>query len=137
MRDFRIRLFPEMMLFSLNSKLLELHGHVTELNFIFSWPYLWHKETLSSAKWTRTCLKLQNSNFVLHPSTQRLCLLQPVLDRLESHKQANKPVNVHISVQRDTYPDKRSNYKLRGSNQPQKQEQRPFHKPWNKNREQN
>ena len=56
------------------------------------------------------------------PKTQTLfCTLQPrdifadevqlVLHKLESHKQANKPVNVHVSVQKDTKPDKRSSYK--------------------------
>ena len=41
--------------------------------------------------------------------------VQPALWKLESHKQSNKPVNVHVSVLGDTKTDRRPTYKPRDS----------------------
>ena len=78
------------------------------------------------------CLILHDSNFVQHSSIQTLFLadeVQPDDWKLESHKQANKPVIVHVSVQGDTKTDRRPTHKARDSFQPKKQEQRYFRKP--------
>ena len=64
------------------------------------------------AEWTETCLKTQNTETLFVDE------VQPVLCKLESHKQAIKMVNIHVCLLKDIKPDRRSDYIFRESNQP-------------------
>ena len=104
---------------------------------------LWRREKLSLTKWTRTCLIPQNSNFILHSSTQKHCSPTRCNQFFTNWNPTNKPTNLLMSTSvckntSNLIEDQATNPELQSAKKKKKkQEQRLFCKPWDKNRDQN